>query len=79
MARSRKSNHFINLNLNVRGLNQSATLLIKRAQQRADQTGKNGLQTGPGTIPGSGNCSGSASPKCASKRLFAGERAFTFA
>ncbi|MCA1758975.1 MAG: aminotransferase class I/II-fold pyridoxal phosphate-dependent enzyme, partial [Bacteroidales bacterium] len=56
MARSRKSSHFVNLNLNVRGLNQSATLLINERSNELIKQGKTvyklGLGQSPFPVPG---------------------------
>jgi aspartate aminotransferase len=56
MARLRKSNHFINLNLNVRGLTQSATLLINERSNELIKQGKTvyklGLGQSPFPVPG---------------------------
>ena len=56
MARLRKSNHIINLNLNVRGLNQSATLLINERSNELIKQGKTvyklGLGQSPFPVPG---------------------------
>ena len=56
MARWRKSNHFINLNLNVRGLTQSATLLINERSNELIKQGKTvyklGLGQSPFPVPG---------------------------
>jgi len=51
MARWRKSNHFINLNLNVRGLNQSATLLINERSNELIKQGKTVYKLGLGQSP----------------------------
>lgn len=51
MARSRKSNPFINLNLNVRGLNQSATLLINERSNELIKQGKTVYKLGLGQSP----------------------------
>jgi len=51
-----KSNHFVNLNLNVRGLNQSATLLINERSNELIKKGvtvyKLGLGQSPFPVPG---------------------------
>jgi aspartate aminotransferase len=56
MPKSRKSNHFINLNLNVRGLSQSATLLINERSNELIKKGvtvyKLGLGQSPFPVPG---------------------------
>ncbi len=51
MSRSRKSNHFINLNLNVRGLTQSATLLINERSNELIKQGKTVYKLGLGQSP----------------------------
>lgn len=51
MARSRKSSHFINLNLNVRGLNQSATLWINERSNELIRQGKTVYKLGLGQSP----------------------------
>ncbi len=51
MLKSRKSNHFVNLNLNVRGLNQSATLLINEKSNELIQQGKTVYKLGLGQSP----------------------------
>ncbi len=56
MPRSKKSSHTINLNLNVRGLNQSATLLINERSNELIRQGKTvyklGLGQSPFPVPG---------------------------
>jgi aspartate aminotransferase len=56
MPRTKKSNHTINLNLNVRGLNQSATLLINERSNELIRQGKTvyklGLGQSPFPVPG---------------------------
>jgi aspartate aminotransferase len=56
MPRLKKSNHPINLNLNVRGLNQSATLLINERSNELIRQGKMvyklGLGQSPFPVPG---------------------------
>ncbi len=51
MEKIRKSNHFVNLNLNVRGLNQSATLLINERSNELIKQGKNVYKLGLGQSP----------------------------
>ena len=51
MGEIRKSNHFVNLNLNVRGLNQSATLLINERSNELIQQGKTVYKLGLGQSP----------------------------
>ncbi|MGQ8336485.1 pyridoxal phosphate-dependent aminotransferase [Sunxiuqinia sp. A32] len=51
MPRVRKSNHFVNLNLNVRGLNQSATLLINERSNQLIQKGQTVYKLGLGQSP----------------------------
>ena len=51
MPRVRKSNHFINLNLNVRGLSQSATLLINERSNELIKEGKTVYKLGLGQSP----------------------------
>jgi aspartate aminotransferase len=51
MARSRKSSHFVNLNLNVRGLTQSATLLINERSNELIKQGKTVYKLGLGQSP----------------------------
>ena len=51
MVRPKKSNHFINLNLNVRGLNQSATLLINERSNELIKQGKTVYKLGLGQSP----------------------------
>lgn len=51
MPRIRKSNHFVNLNLNVRGLNQSATLLINERSNELIRQGKTVYKLGLGQSP----------------------------
>ncbi len=51
MPRVRKSNHFINLNLNVRGLSQSATLLINERSNELIKQGKTVYKLGLGQSP----------------------------
>ena len=51
MLRTRKSNHAINLNLNVRGLNQSATLLINERSNELIKQGKTVYKLGLGQSP----------------------------
>ncbi len=51
MPRIRKSNHFINLNLNVRGLDQSATLLINERSNELIKKGKIVYKLGLGQSP----------------------------
>ncbi len=51
MLKSRKSNHVINLNLNVRGLNQSATLLINERSNELIKQGKTVYKLGLGQSP----------------------------
>ncbi len=51
MSKIRKSNHFVNLNLNVRGLNQSATLVINERSNQLIQQGKTVYKLGLGQSP----------------------------
>lgn len=51
MSRIRKSNHFVNLNLNVRGLGQSATLLINERSNELIKEGKKVYKLGLGQSP----------------------------
>ena len=51
MEKIRKSNHFVNLNLNVRGLNQSATLVINERSNQLIQQGKTVYKLGLGQSP----------------------------
>ena len=51
MVEIRKSNHFVNLNLNVRGLNQSATLVINERSNQLIQQGKTVYKLGLGQSP----------------------------
>ncbi|QGY44208.1 aminotransferase class I/II-fold pyridoxal phosphate-dependent enzyme [Maribellus comscasis] len=51
MGEIRKSNHFVNLNLNVRGLNQSATLVINERSNELIQQGKTVYKLGLGQSP----------------------------
>lgn len=51
MLKARKSNHFVNLNLNVRGLNQSATLLINERSNELIKQGKTVYKFGLGQSP----------------------------
>ena len=51
MSEIRKSNHFVNLNLNVRGLNQSATLLINERSNELIRQGKTVYKLGLGQSP----------------------------
>ena len=51
MPRVRKSNHAINLNLNVRGLSQSATLLINERSNELIKQGKTVYKLGLGQSP----------------------------
>ncbi len=46
-----KSNHFVNINLNVRGLNQSATLLINERSNELIHAGKTVYKLGLGQSP----------------------------
>ncbi|WP_347838111.1 aminotransferase class I/II-fold pyridoxal phosphate-dependent enzyme [uncultured Draconibacterium sp.] len=51
MEKGLKSNHFVNLNLNVRGLNQSATLLINERSNELIQKGETVYKLGLGQSP----------------------------
>ena len=51
MSETRRSNHFINLNLNVRGLNQSATLVINERSNELIKQGKTVYKLGLGQSP----------------------------
>lgn len=51
MPKNRKSNPFINLNLNVRGLNQSATLMINERSNELIKSGKTVYKLGLGQSP----------------------------
>ncbi|MCG6187167.1 pyridoxal phosphate-dependent aminotransferase [Maribellus maritimus] len=51
MGEIRKSNHFVNLNLNVRGLSQSATLVINERSNELIQQGKKVYKLGLGQSP----------------------------
>lgn len=51
MPRVKKSNHFINLNLNVRGLSQSATLVINERSNELIKQGKTVYKLGLGQSP----------------------------
>ncbi len=51
MPRVRKSNHFVNLNLNVRGLNQSATLVINERSNELIKKGMTVYKLGLGQSP----------------------------
>ena len=51
MSGVRKSNHFVNLNLNVRGLNQSATLLINERSNELIKQGSTVYKLGLGQSP----------------------------
>ncbi len=51
MEKGLKSNHFVNLNLNVRGLSQSATLLINERSNELIQKGETVYKLGLGQSP----------------------------
>ena len=51
MEKGLKSRHFVNLNLNVRGLNQSATLLINERSNELIQKGETVYKLGLGQSP----------------------------
>jgi len=51
MPKIRKSNHVVNLNLNVRGLNQSATLAINEKSNKLINQGKTVYKLGLGQSP----------------------------
>lgn len=51
MPKTRRSNHFVNLNLNVRGLGQSATLVINERSNELIRKGKNVYKLGLGQSP----------------------------
>ena len=51
MPKTRKSNHFINLNLNVRGLSQSATLVINERSNELIKSGRTVYKLGLGQSP----------------------------
>jgi len=51
MEKAHKSNHFVNLNLNVRGLSQSATLLINERSNELIQKGETVYKLGLGQSP----------------------------
>ncbi|WP_297090719.1 aminotransferase class I/II-fold pyridoxal phosphate-dependent enzyme [uncultured Draconibacterium sp.] len=51
MEKGLKSNHFVNLNLNVRGLNQSATLLINERSNELIKKGETVYKLGLGQSP----------------------------
>lgn len=51
MSETRRSNHFVNLNLNVRGLNQSATLVINERSNELIKQGKTVYKLGLGQSP----------------------------
>lgn len=51
MSKSRKGNHFVNLNLNVRGLSPSATLMINERSNELLKQGKNVYKLGLGQSP----------------------------
>ncbi len=51
MEKVLRSNHFVNLNLNVRGLNQSATLLINERSNELIQKGETVYKLGLGQSP----------------------------
>ena len=51
MSEARRSNHFVNLNLNVRGLNQSATLVINERSNELIKQGKTVYKLGLGQSP----------------------------
>ncbi len=51
MVKSRKSNHAVNLNLNVRGLNQSATLAINEKSNELIKKGRTVYKLGLGQSP----------------------------
>jgi aspartate aminotransferase len=51
MPKNRKNNPFVNLNLNVRGLNQSATLMINERSNELIKNGKTVYKLGLGQSP----------------------------
>ena len=51
IMKEQRSNHFVNLNLNVRGLNQSATLVINERSNELIKQGKTVYKLGLGQSP----------------------------